>query len=297
MTTALLSAMALTALAGVARAQTIEFQLFERNNQHSAVNGGTAAANDDAILDFAVRARVTSTNHSLLSGFGFDVAIPGEADANGTLSHGTISNVDGTYFTGLQAAASPMTGVHGLARQYTYLAGIGANFNGAVNISVGTFTNSPSSQEIGLVTGLGQGATLLGTPGVDPLGDGNPSTYSPYGVHAVPSEGATAALTPSIGAAYFAEGTFVDVFRFRYTVTNFTYRSFDVSLRSVSAQIATQFVFRNSAWALDSTTFTGALVIPWTVNVGAFPSPSAASLFACCAALAAHRRRRPTPLA
>lgn len=284
MTKILVSAMTLAALAGASQAQTVEFSIVER----SAVPQTVANAGD-AVLDFAVRARVTGSvggRGYALGGFGFNIAAPGEADTNGTLLKGVISNSSGLYQASTAAADPGTVGIHGLARSYTYLANINGAFNGVINATQGTFTNSPTAQEIGLVTGSSLGTQLLGTPGADDDFDGNPDTW-PGGS---PMAGSVSDLNPTVGATYFAEGQFVDVYRFKYTVTNFAARSVTFTLQGVTAQIFTQFLYSNGAWGLDTATFTGAATInPYTFTVT--PAPASAALLGLGGLVAARRRR------
>jgi hypothetical protein len=272
--------MVLAALAGAANAQSIDFRVVERTGQSVVAQGG------DVILDLAVQARVNGG--SALGGFGFNAVINGEADTNGTLALGRISNSDGTYNNTF--AVSSAVGLGGLARSYTYLAGINAAFNGQINNSNGTFTNTPANQEIGLITGSALSSALLGTPGVDPNGEANPATWSGYGSGNTPAANATASLDPAIGAAYFGQGSFVDVYRFRYTVTNFTTRTLNITLQGLTSQVFSQFVFSNNAWGLNTSTFAGTVnLTPLSINVT--PAPASAALLGLGGLVAARRRR------
>jgi hypothetical protein len=176
-----------------------------------------------------------------------------------------------------------------LAKAYTYLAGINANFDGVINTNQGTFTNTVGNQEIGLVTGAALGLPLLQAPGSDPNQENNPATWTGYGLGNTPAEGATAPMDPAIGGTYFAMGQFVDVFRFRYTGSNFSARTFVASLEAITSQIANQFLFSNGAWGINTSTFTGATVAPWTINVT--PAPASAALLGLGGLIASRRRR------
>jgi hypothetical protein len=241
MNTRLASLLAAAALNAAASAQTVEFRIVERTGQTQVTPGG------DVVLDFAVQAKVTAgAVGTALCGFAFDIVMVGEPDASGLLAKGLISNPDHTYAAGFSANSAVGSG--GLAAQYDSLANISAVFNGSINTSVASFTNTPGNQEIGLVTGAMLSPAILATPGMDPLGEGNPATWSGYGHGATPIFGSTAALDPAIGAGFFAEGQFVDVYRFRYTVTDFTGRQINVTLRNVAVQAFGQFLFTNNTW-------------------------------------------------
>ncbi len=275
------SLLAAAALSASAHAQSVEFRIVERTGQTQVV-GGMGGGGGDTDLDFAVQARVIGgTPAHALGGFGFDIVLTGESDAWGTLNRGRISNPDHTYATTF--AVSSAVGIGGLAVQYTYLAGLSAAFNGVINLSTGSFTNTPQNQEIGLVTGFTFGAPMLATPGFDPGGEGNPATWSQYGTGATPSSGDTAAIDAATGATYFALGQFVDVYRFRYTVTDFTSRRISATIVHPTAQVFPRFIYSNGAWntqtsALDPVQIT---VTGVTVDVGSSGSCCAAATGQC----------------
>jgi hypothetical protein len=246
--------MALAALAGMANAQTIEFRIVEEalTGNASAVTAippamGTTLTSANPSGNYAVQARVTGgANGVALGGFSFDIVFPGEPDTNGQLQKMRISNGDGTYYTGAPIVnAQPATG--GMAKQYTYLAGLQGGFNGVVNTTSGTFTNNPAQQEIGLITASATGSALLGTPDLDPQGEGNVGTWSGYGAGMTPPNNATAPLNSTIGAAYFAQGQFIDLYRFRYNVTNFANRTLNITLANAAAQVFSNFVYNNGS--------------------------------------------------
>jgi hypothetical protein len=278
----LATAATVLALAGWSGAQTVEFRIVERgatNQGAPPITGtGTDLSPANSAGNYAVQARVTAGPNGLaLGGFQFDIVIPGEPDANGTLARLKISSF-GAYYTG---AAQPNSaiGSGGLAASFTYLAGINPNFNGLVNTSSGTFTNQPGQQEIGLVSASASGSALLGTPDIDPSGENNIGTWSGYGVGAAPNNGTTAPLDPTIGATYFAEGQFIDVYRFRYTVSDFSSRAFSITLANAAAQVFNQFLFNGGSWGPQATTVDAGSVsvTPLTVQVivaGACCSPT-----------------------
>ena len=265
----------LAALGSSALAQTVEFRIVERTGQTQVLPGG------DTVLDFAVQARVTGgPPGSALGGFYFDVVLAGEPDTSGTLTRGLISNPDHTYASAF--AANNAVGSGGLAAQYTYLANIVPVFNGLINLGAGTFTDTSGNQEIGLITGSSLGAPLLGTPGLDPLGEGNPATWSGYGSGATPTPGDTAPLDPAVGAAYFGLGQFIDVYRFRYTVTDPTGRQLHATLERVGAQTFAGLLAGNNSWSTQTDTLATSQISTTglTIDIG---TPGA-----CCDAATGH---------
>ncbi len=191
---------------------TVDFRIVPRLGDAALVSGY------EAVLDLAVQARVTSAGSTFgLSSFAFNVRIVGEAESNGLLQRGSISNFDGTYDQGISVINT--VGRGGLARQYTYLAMLNSAFNGRVNASAGTFTNGPD-QEIGLIAGAAAGERLLATPGIDDDGDGVPDSMIPHS---------------TVMRTYFGAGEFTDIYRFRYLIRNFTGRNFSIRIEDVSA--------------------------------------------------------------
>ncbi len=247
------------ALAAAANAQTtsVDIRLVEQTGQAQVVYSG--GSSPDPVLDLAVQIRVNGG--SALGGFGFDVVILGEPDTNGTLGLNMISNADRTY-SGLPPVPNAVVGRGGLAATYTYLAAINGAFNGKINMSSGEFTHSPANSEIGLVIGPAIGGPLMTTPGLDPNEEGNPGTWSGYGLGFPPTTGAVASIDPTLGSAYLAQGQFIDVYRFRYTVTNFSNRTLHLTLQDLRLQTAPQFIFSQSnGWGLDKATWAGAVTL------------------------------------
>lgn len=203
---------------GLAGAQTVEFRVVEREGQTAI----TSAA--DATLNMAVQARVVGGQAgTALGNFYFDVVVRDEPEAFGLLEKGLISNADGTYATTIEV--SNVIGRGGLARQYAYLAGIIPSFNGSINVTAGTFLNT-AEQEIGLISGAPLGGGIVGIPGIDMNADGTPDTY--------PGTGETAPLDPGAAITYLgADGSWSDVYRFRYTVSNLSARTVRFDLRNV----------------------------------------------------------------
>jgi hypothetical protein len=270
----MLAAAALTAAAG---AQTVEFRIVEEalSGDASTViaappSQGTTLGVSNLAGNYAVQARVTAGPGGVaLGGFDFDIVILNEADANGQLVKMRISNPDGSYFTG-SPALNAAVGTGGLARTYTYLAGINAAFNGQINTSLGTFSNNPAQQEIGLITASASGSALLGVPNMDPSGEGNVGTWSGYGLGATPLGGATASIDPTLGPTYFAQGQFIDINRFRYTISDTTGRTLNITLDHASAQVFSNFLFNNGSWGPQAATVDAGsvTVTPLVVTVG-----------------------------
>jgi hypothetical protein len=274
----------LIALGGIARGQTVEFRIVERNAANQGIINaappamGTPLDSVNTRGNYAVQARVTpGPNGVALGGFSFGIVIPGEPDANGTLARLHISNSDGTYWTGAGGVVNSV-GIGGLAKTYSYLAGLSGTFNGMINTSAGTFTNQPGQQEIGLVTASATGSALLGTPEMDPGFEGNPATWSSYGSGGSPNTGDTASLDPALAGPYFAEGQFIDVYRFRYIVSNFSSRAFTITLANAAAQVFNQFLYNNSAWGPQATTVDAGSVSVTGLQVSVAPDPGP-----CCA--------------
>ncbi|HVU64026.1 MAG TPA: hypothetical protein VHC70_08620 [Phycisphaerales bacterium] len=194
----------------------IQLRLVERTGQSTVTSA-------DTLLNFAVQGRVDAPDAAVgIGGFAFSIIIDGEAQNWGTLARDRISNPDGTYYPGVLGPGSGYG--NGIAAQYAYLAGISSIFNGLINSSGGGWTQTPS-QDIGLISGLSAGRYFLGTPGVDTDGDGVPDTAS----------GESAKLPPSVMTEYFgAKGTWIDLYRFRYTVTDLTPRELDFHIATTS---------------------------------------------------------------
>ncbi len=293
---------AAAALVGGATAQTVEFRFVERTGQSFIAIGS-----GDNVLSFAVQARVVGLVGTGIGSYTFDIQMPGEADTFGTLTKERSSNNDNSIYSGAPAVNNTV-GRGGIPYQYSYLAGISASFNGHINVSGGTFTNTPGSQEIGLITGSCVGNALLGIPGIDvrngdvlgavpPPGDCsdgivasdcNPDTWNDLhtwnsggGTAPVPANSDTAPFDPAIGATYLGVGGgWVDVYRFRYTVSNLTPRTFTLSFANTAghfgAQLSNQLMFNTGSWAAANSGSASVSVMPLVVPVG---NPGA-----CCGA-------------
>jgi hypothetical protein len=281
----LVTAMALVAAAGAANAQSVEFRIRERQNQTQWNLGQpTAAPLNDGILNYTVQGRVVGGSAgSFLGNFSFDVVASGEADANGLVQKAAISNADGSYNTSAsQYNANATVGRGGLSAVYSYLAGISPNFNGLINLSGGTFTNTAGSQEIGLVTGSPSGSALLLL--ADTGGTGNPDTYS--------GSGTTAPVDGTLANSFLgANGNWVSLYNFNYTVSNTTTDRFiTFSLANVAAQIGTGLQLSNGVWGpvqANATATSGTNA----VNIIAIPAPASAALLGLGGLVATRRRR------
>jgi hypothetical protein len=233
-------------------AQTVEFRIVEKTGQ-------AIITPNNATVDLAVQVRITGG--SAIGMCGMSLVISGEPDSYGDLARDRImSSGTGVYYTG-SPESNTTVGQGGLARQYTYLAGIDPRFNGVINGAVSEFDNTPGNQEIYSIVGVAAGSGLLGTPGVDVDGDGNPDTWSGNGGGTSPSDGATATINSTIAASYFAQGEFIDVYRFRYTVTNFSSaRVLHFGFVELpTAQAFSQFRCEYGLWKADTSTFTGTI--------------------------------------
>lgn len=183
-----------------------EYQVVERTGQ-------TVVDANDNVLDFAVRVRVTNSATAMYAGGGLIVRMPGEAESGGTLARGIISNTDGTYSNAIGVFA-PGT-ASGVAASYRYLVGINSAFNGGINANVGPVLHNPAIQDIVGIAPSPGGDSFVNTPGLFTFDPDTGEAIGPAG-NMVPT---------AIGDAYFgARGNWIDIYRFRYTVTDFTPR-------------------------------------------------------------------------
>lgn len=279
MQAASLSAVAVVSCALAAHAQTVEFRIVERTSQ-------TQATLLDPVLDLAVQARFNGANS--LGGFYFDIRILGEQESRGSLARGGITNLDGTYDPTINTGT--VVGRHGLARQYSYVATVNPNFNGLINTSSATFTNT-AEQEIGLITAYAQSSPMLQTPGIDVDQDGNPDTWSGNGSGITPPNLATASMPAAVATTYFGNNQFIDVYRFRYTVTDFAARTLQFRVTGVAAEQFIQLVFSSGQWSVQNSTVSSTAIVSSGVNISVIPAPGAACLLGI-GALTLTRRRR-----
>jgi len=285
--------MALVALAGAASAQSVQFEIYERTGQ-------SVANTADALLEIGIRAKVTGG--AMLGGFNFNV-LTDDSESNGTfaraktmIGNNPAANPPGNYYsTATPWTAGNTLGVHGLAGQYTYLSGINSFFNGLINASQGTFTNNPAANEVGLIAGAATGGALLQTPGVDVDGDGNPDTApsdTGHGGSGTPGPAELAPVTdPSIRTQYFADNTFIDIYRLRYTVTNFTIRDIHISLGDLGAQFFNQLLYNNGAWGAENFTALPNQISGNSLTIHVTPTPASVALMGLGGLMVARRRR------
>lgn len=271
----ILSAAIVAALAGSALAQSVEFRIMQRPAGGAGQATGDVSSTEN-IKNFAVQARVVGGSASQgLGNFSFNIVMDGEAESNGTLTRIRTSNADGTYNNNTANNPNQTVGQGGLAGQYSYLAGLSAAFNGVLNANSGAWTQT-AFQDIGLVTGAPIGTGLLAVTDVD--GDGAPDT----GTNAVDS---------TIANTYFgAGGNWVDLYRFRYTVTNFAGRTVNVGLTGLSAQVFTNLQESGGNWGPDAPTSITAVSGTGT-SFNVIPAPASAALLGLGGLVAARRRR------
>jgi hypothetical protein len=256
--------------------QSVEFRIVERTGKMLVETG------IDPTISFAVQARVVGgAPAQFLGNFAFDIVASGEADANGSLHRLLISNIDGTYAENPTQSVNNSVGAGGMASVYTYLAGITPMFNGLINSSGGPFTNTAANQEIGGITGSPTGTSLLRL--ADTTGSGNPDTY--------PGSGVSAPMDPVLAQTYLgANGNFVDVYRFKYILSNFAPRQITFSLANLRAQVGDSLLLTSGSWGAVQTnapaTFVG-------VTVGVVPAPASAAALGLAGLLAIRRRRAP----
>lgn len=262
----------------------VQFRIVERTGQ-------TAASAADNVLDFAVQ--MMSPEYSVAN-FTFNIRIIGEAESRGTLQRGAISEVDGTYGTSLAVTSVVTRG--GLASQYAYLAGINASFNGVINQSAVSATNGPD-QEIFLIAGSAIGSALLRTPGMDSDGDGNPDTWSGNGSGASPLDNTFVPLDPALAGPYFGFGQFIDVYHFRYTVSDLTARTLHLALGATDGSTGVNLRYDSNLWGINRS-YTGNIqganadfsALP--LDIAVLPAPPAAIFAFTALGLSVGVRRR-----
>jgi hypothetical protein len=258
----------------------VELRIVERTGQ-------MVASPSDKVLNFAVQGRVLDPGSQVgIGGFAFAIIFNGEAPTAGTLARDPISLIDGQYFGGTTGA--PEGSFIGVARQYQYLVGLDGRFNGLINASGGGWTQTPST-DIGLISGLAAGQYLLGTPGVDTDLDGAPDT----------SSGEEAVLAGPIMSSYFgAGGNWIDLYRFRYTVSSFTARTLDVHLVSTSSDpdpsafLFTKLESVDGSWGMVGAQVSVVQDDIQGVHVMVVPAPGCVAMGAMAASMVFGRRRR-----
>ena len=277
--TAVLSACIVASIAGAAQAATVEFRIVERRGQVAWTGTAQPAGTNDAILNFSVLARVVGgVSGEALGNFGFDL-VSNDATGNGAFTKALISNADGTYAPSTTYSNNATVGRGGLARPYSYLAGISPEFNGVINMTSGSFIQNPLVEDLGLITGSPTGQALLDVADTD--FDGLPDTY--------PGSGTTAPLDPALGSAYFGATGFVAVYNFNYTIASNAIRTITFSVANAQAQTFLSLAVANGVWGpanpQNATTLASGALVAVT------PAPGAAALLGLGGLMVARRRR------
>jgi hypothetical protein len=281
------TAIALLVASGSLHAATVEFRIIERRGQTSWTVVNPSSVLNDNILNLAVQARVVGgAPGEALGNFRFDMIMPGELESFGTLSKARIS-VGGTANYDVSAAQynnNATVGVGGLAASFTYLAGISAEFNGLINTSSGFWTNTPD-QDIGKVNGSPAGGAGLLAYGAAGRQDGNGNFVPDTWV-----SGTTAALDTAVAQQFLgANGNYVDVYHFNYTISNSALRAMTFTLNGVTAQTFTSLASVNDVWGPANPLDANVSVTNLTLAL--VPAPGAA-FGTGMLILAASRRRR-----
>ena len=273
----------LAGVAGTARATNIEFRIVERRGQTAWDGVSNSVPLNDNILNLAVQARVVGgAADESLGDFRFDI-ITNDAESAGTLRRCRISNPDGTYVTDSTAFDNNATvGRGGLAAIYTYLAGVNGAFNGLINVSGATFTNNPAINEIGFIGGPPCGQQLLLLADLD--FDNNPDTY--------PGTGTTAPIDPTLANTYLgANGNFVDVYHFNYTMTAATNPFLSISLNVSLAQTFGFLALVNTKWG-PGNPVNAMNIVTTNYDFRVTPAPASVALLGLGGLAAAGGRRR-----
>lgn len=254
----------------------VELRIIERTGQ-------TVADPGDNTLDFAVQARVTNDSTRMFGGVNLRVQMPGEAQGRGTLTRGIISNTDGTYSNAFGTSA-PGT-VSGLAAQYRHLVSLNSGFNGGVNTSVGPELQDPAMQDIVGIAPYSAGESLTGVPGLFTFDENTGEPIGPAG-NQVPA---------AIGDQYFgARGNWVDIYRFRYIVTDLTSRTVQVTpWAGTTISTFSQLALQDTLWGTQITTDqrTGNNLALFGTSFEVIPAPASGALLGLGAMVAIRRRR------
>jgi len=217
----LVAAGAAMVIAAQAFGSDVVFRIVERTNQ-------TVVTVADSVTEFSIQARVSGAG---LATWGItSVQLVNDPESRANFFRMRISNPDGTYYAGAPQINN-IVGQGGVAASYSFLASVNAALNGSFNTNSGSFINGPDN-EIGEVGGACVGPGFLGTPGVDTDGDGRPDV--------VPAAATTGVLPSAIMQEYFAQNTFIDIYRFRVAFTDLTPRSVNLRLNDLSARTFSQ---------------------------------------------------------
>lgn len=257
----------------------VEMRIVERTGQ-------LVADAADSQLDFAVQVRVNSSAY-VLSGAGFGLRLFGEAQTRGQFSFGRISRIDDHTYTPEIGGFAPGF-ESGVAAQYRFLVDLNSGFNGLINASGGSWTQTPD-QDIGLVGARSGGARFLQTPRMDTDGDEQPDTAAP---------GATTAIIPeNIRRDYFATENWIDVYRFRYRVIDLTPRALDLRVADIPTSLdisvaSGEIRFVNGLWGqtVQTVPHSEVSIVNWQGTV--VPAPAATGMLLFCAAFGRRRPRR-----
>ena len=278
----------LASVAGSLHASTVEFRIVERRNQ-VAWNPFIAYSVplNDNILNLAVQARVVGgAPGEALGNFGFNMIMSGEAEGSGSLTRAKISIAgSANYDTGpTQYNTNSTLGQGGLASSYTYLAGLSGAFNGVINASTGSWTQTPN-QDIGLIKGSptgGAGLLAYGFAGhQDSSGNPVPDTWV---------SGTTATLDPVIAQDFLgADGNFIDVYHFNYTMSNLAARMFTFTLTGLNAQTFTSLASSDNVWGPANPVDASSIIVTY-LSFG-IPAPSSGAMLGISLLLGARRRR------
>lgn len=248
------------------------------------MTGQSVASPSDPTLNFTVEARVVGEANRGLGDVSFDVRFSGEAESAGTFSRLRISEADGSYYQGAPTTSTTGAGFVGWARQYRYLVNLNSVYNGSINQSIGPFTNTPD-QELGYLLGTARGTEFLAPTGIIVESQTNPSGYE---------AASGAARIASLNTWFGANGNWIELYRFRYTVLNFSQRALDMRLNTgLVASVFSELVQGGSGGS-DWSVFTlGGSRIPTvtTPTLSVIPSPALSGAM-CLAGLAGMIRRR-----
>lgn len=181
--------------------------------------------NGSSVLNYSIQARVLGGSPAIgLGDWGFSLRLAGELEGQGALTRLRINNPDGSVYTDPPTTSFLGGAAVGVAVQYRYLVGLSSTFNGVINLSWGAYTNGPDQEILGIVgsvrgAGLEPGGIITCVP--DPLD---------------PMNNVVCSITPqpqfqqAMEARFGANANWVELYRFRYTMSNLTPRTFTPTL-------------------------------------------------------------------
>jgi MYXO-CTERM domain-containing protein len=271
----------LAGVAGAAQASSVEFRIVERRSQ-TAWNAAAATSVplNDNLLNLSVQARVVGgAPGESLGNFGFNIILTGEGQANGTLATAAISNALGQY-TPTSYGNGATIGRFGLAHSYTYLAGLNAAFNGSINASSGSWTET-ADNDIGLITGSPTAQGMLDL--FDTTASGFPDTY--------PGTGTSASIDSALAGQYLgADGNFVQIYNFNYTISSSTARNIQFHIDGAQAQTFQSWALANTVWG-PGNPVNASSISTTDLSIAVTPAPGAMALLGLGGLVAARRRR------